>query len=100
MSAEDQDTMITALGGIEKALQQLATARSHYLDRYRTVSRSAMNGPEKNRPFTLELTVGTPALDGRIVQRMRTLGLQDVLEAARSDGTIDESWISQLSEKM
>ena len=95
-----RDDMIAALGAIEDALQQLATARRGYLNVYQTVSRAAYHGSEKNRQFTLELTLGSPALDGRIVQRMRTLGLQGVLEAARSDGTIDATWITALSEKV
>jgi hypothetical protein len=91
MSAE-QDQMIAAAEGIETALQALATHVTDYDTILHAASRAAYG--EGNRQFTLEHTVGV--LPELIVQRMRGLGLDAVLDRARTGGTFSESWVSVL----
>ena len=39
-------------------------------------------------------------MDGLIVERLRALGLQGVLEQARVDGTVTAAWVDELAEKI
>lgn len=82
-----QTQMITALGKIEQALQDLRTGVADYQSGYRPISRASID-VSATRPDTLEQTVGHAAINDLIVQRLRALGLGAILERARTPGTI------------
>jgi len=98
MSAAPRTEMIAAAGALEDALQQLTSAYTRYAEAYRVVSRGAH--PNENQQLLLEDTIGISRVSGLIVQRLRALGLEAVLQRARALGTIDETWVTALEAKI
>ncbi|MGH2670875.1 MAG: hypothetical protein ACRD1S_00965 [Vicinamibacterales bacterium] len=98
MSVAQRAELIAAAGALEDALQRLAAARAGYMVAYRAVSRAAH--PNLNQQATIEDAIGGARLHGLLVQRLRALGLEAVLQRARTAGTQDETWVAALSEKI
>jgi hypothetical protein len=85
---EKQQALLDAAERIERALQDLDSAYTAYLDAYQDVGHAV--GDDMNKGLTLQTSIGHDGLDRLIVQRLRAAGLGPVLEQARTPGLIGD----------
>jgi len=84
--SHEREQMIEALGEMEDAAQDLERAYTKYLAAAGTLTRDAY--PDANRQLTIEAVVGSAVLNTSLVRRIRALGMQGVLDQARTSGTV------------
>lgn len=94
--SNEQQTMIAAVGEIEAAAQQLASAVDRYVTAYRAVAHAAAS---ENRQHTLDGTVGTKLYE-LLVWRLRGLGLDSMLKRARTPGMLTDTWVAELDARI
>jgi hypothetical protein len=92
-----QDDMIAAVGALEAAVCDLATAHNAFLEASRTVIRSA---PSDNRQLTITSNIGPERLHEALVLRLRALGFGRMLQRSRLPGAVDESWTTTFQDKI
>jgi hypothetical protein len=95
--AGEQSAMTTAIGNMETALTDLATAHGAYLTALATV-RNAKTGEPAQR--TLEAQVGGAIVNRLVRLRLNALGLGTVLHRTGQFDTVTASWATDLAAKV
>src|SRR5207237_1316788 len=98
--ASQTEQLTAALGAIDDGLAQLAAGFMAFRAANQSVSRAVFHARGQGEQFTLEHAIGITRVLELIVRRMRTLGLEMVLDQARTSGGLDDTIVATLALKI